>query len=140
MTTTRLILTAEQADQLRHLPAGTRAAIRLDIEEGDEAWAAKMAEAKADADRKRSEAATEQHKVSNPRAGESSGSSLKSTTTIKENKTRKASAAAALATGANVGARKGMAAPPRRGIKESIRAFFKVRSGTWWPLSLRKIF
>jgi 16S rRNA G966 N2-methylase RsmD len=76
----------------RHLPAGTKAAIRLDIEEGDEAWASKMAEAKAEADRKRSAATTEQHKVSNPRAGESSGSGSKVTTTIKDHKTRKARA------------------------------------------------
>jgi len=79
----------------RHLQAGTKAAIRLDIEEGNRAWRKRVDEIKAEANRKRSEAAKEQHKTSNPRVGESSGSGSKVTTTKTEHKSRKARAKAA---------------------------------------------
>jgi len=57
----------------RHLEPGQKAAIRYKVEKGSDAWLAKRKAAEDKANRARSEAATEQHKTSNPRKGEKSG-------------------------------------------------------------------
>ena len=57
----------------RHLEPGQKAAIRYKVEKGSDAWLAKQEAAEDKANRARSEAATEQHKMSNPRKGEKSG-------------------------------------------------------------------
>lgn len=78
----------------RSIDKGTKAAIWLNIEDGDQCWRAEVAKIKEEADKKRSAAAKEQHKASKPRAGEKVyGSSYSVTTTKhKENKTRNARA------------------------------------------------
>ena len=72
----------DQNAERRHLQTGTKAAIRLNIEDGDKEWQAERERMQAEANRKRREAAKEQHQVSNPRIGETvSGSGSQITAT-----------------------------------------------------------
>jgi N6-adenosine-specific RNA methylase IME4 len=57
----------------RDLDPGQRAAIRLRADKASDEWERAKGRRKVEANQRRSEAATEQHRVSNPRTGEKSG-------------------------------------------------------------------
>lgn len=78
----------------RHLQSGTKAAIRLDIEEGDKEWQAAQAKLKREANKKRSKAAKKQQRNESGDFVGGSGSPL-TTTAKRAHKTRKARAKAA---------------------------------------------